>query len=96
MPFGISKEGFWGQKELSYQHVHMFYGLWLSFIVFKISGLIVAPLFSGLFFGICMEAYQYRKYIAGLTMPSSWKDCIRDLCFWLLGGWLNYIILFWR
>lgn len=94
MPFGIPSEGFWGKKELSYQHVHMFYGFWIGFIVYNLSHNIYAPALCGLLCGMLMEAYQYRKYIMALEKPRTWKDSVRDLCFWIIGGCLNYILIF--
>ena len=84
---------FWSKKELSYQHVHMFWSFWLSYIVYNFASLMWLPAVSGLAFGICLECYQYRKYIAGLELPKTWTDSIRDMCFWWLGGCLNYILI---
>jgi hypothetical protein len=94
MPFGISTDGFWGKKELSYQHVHMFWSFWISFIVYNLSHSVYAPIMCGMLCGALMEAYQYRKYIIALEKPRTWKDSLRDLCFWIIGGCLNYILIF--
>ena len=96
MPFGIESEGFWGKKELSYQHVHMFWSFWAGFIVYSIYPVMWIPALCGVFSGLLMELYQYRKYVAAVEIPRAWLDSIRDLCFWIIGGCLNYIIIFLR
>ena len=96
MPFGIPKEGFWSVKELAYQHTHMFYGFWLGYIAFCIFPFMAVPALCGLFSGMLMELYQYRYYILALRIPSTLADSLRDLCFWIIGGCLNYIIIFAR
>ena len=93
MPFGIPKEGFWGKIELAYQHCHMFYGFWFSLLLLKIYGEMFIPAFSGLLLGIIMECVQYWKYIQTKAWPRTWKDCIRDLIFWWIGGMLAYVFL---
>jgi hypothetical protein len=95
MPFGIptDENNFWNVKELAYQHTHMFYGFWISYFVFYFFPYLWIPCLFGLLSGICMEVYQYRKYIMTLTLPKSWVDSVRDLCFWFIGGCLNYIII---
>jgi hypothetical protein len=96
MPFGIPKDGFWGSKELSYQHVHMFWSFWVAyFIHFFFPVIYIFPI-VGLTLGIFMEVYQNRDYIKYFEIPRSWVDSIRDLCFWILGACLNYIIIFTR
>lgn len=92
MPFGIPKSGFWGKIELAYQHCHMFYGFWFSLFVIKITGSAWGCL-AGIALGVVMEIIQYRKYIKAMVMPDSWLDCIRDLCFWFIGGMLVWLIL---
>jgi hypothetical protein len=96
MAFGLESEGFWGKKEISYQHVHMFYGFWIGYIAFYIYSVMFIPAVCGFVCGCAMEFYQYRKYISSVTWPRTWLDSIRDLCFWTLGGCLNYIIIFLR
>ena len=96
MAFGLESEGFWGKKELSYQHVHMFWGFWIGFTVYNIHPVMWIPAVCGFVCGCAMEFYQYRKYISALEWPRTWRDSIRDLCFWTLGGCLNYIIIFLR
>jgi len=92
MPFGIESEGFWGKKELSYQHVHLFWAFWIGYFAYHIFPLSWVPAICGLFCGLFMELYQYRKYIVSKEVPRTWKDSLRDLCFWTLGGCLNYIV----
>lgn len=96
MPFGIKNEGFWGKKELSYQHVHLFWAFWVSYIAYNIYPAIWIPAVCGILCGLFMEFYQYYKYVLAIEIPKSWLDSIRDLCFWSLGGCLNYIIIFSR
>lgn len=96
MPFGIPKEGFWGKKELSYQHVHMFYGFWLAYFSYFVFPIIWAFPIIGCCAGLLMESYQYRKYIESGTIPRTWMDSIRDFCFWVIGSCLNYIVYFVR
>ena len=93
MPFGIESEGFWGKKELSYQHVHLFWAFWIGYFAYHIFPLSWVPAICGLICGGLMEFYQYRKYIIALEKPRTWKDSIRDLCFWTIGGCLNYICI---
>ena len=85
---------FWSKKEVAYQHVHMFWALWLGFIVYSLIGSLYAPVITGLIAGLCLEMYQYRKYIASGELPKTWTDSLRDLCFWTIGGCLNYILIF--
>ena len=98
MPFGIStdEKDFWNVKELAYQHTHMFYGFWIGYIVYFISHDLWMPVLCGILSGLCMELYQYRKYLASVEWPRTWRDSIRDFCFWVIGGCLNYIIIFLR
>ena len=96
MPFGIKSEGFWGKKELSYQHVHLFWAFWIGYIVYNIYSVMWIPIVCGIICGSAMEFYQYRESIKNMTIPKSWRDSIRDLCFWAIGGSLNYIIIFMR
>ncbi len=96
MPFGIPTDTnkFWNVKELAYQHTHMFYGFWVSFFIYRFFPIIYLPVLCGFISGLLMEAYQYRKYIKALEIPKSWLDSIRDLSFWIIGGCLNYILIF--
>ena len=96
MPFGIPTDTtkFWNVKELAYQHTHMFYGFWISFFVYHFLPLVYIPVLCGFISGLLMELYQYRKYIKSAEIPRTWMDSIRDLCFWIIGGCLNYIIIF--
>lgn len=94
MPFGIPTEGFWSTKELAYQHTHMFYGFWIAFFVYHFFPIDFIPLLCGILSGLFMEIYQNSKYIISAEIPKKWKDSIRDLCFWIIGGCLNYIIIF--
>lgn len=96
MPFGISKDedNFWNQKELSYQHVHMFWSFWMGFIAYTLTDIIWVPLLIGALCGTLMEGYQNFKYLRTWEVPKKWQDMIRDFLFWTLGGCLNYIIIF--
>lgn len=94
MPFGIPKDGFWGKKELSYQHVHMFWAFWIGFLVYQYLPHLFVPALVGALCGLIMEAYQHIEYIRTWTLPKAWLDSLRDFCFWTLGGCLNYIIIF--
>jgi hypothetical protein len=94
VPFGIEKDGFWGVKELSYQHVHLFWAFWAGYIAFHVSGLLWSPVLCGFCCGVAMETYQNFESIKIGVIPKSWLDVIRDLCFWTLGGCLNYILIF--
>ena len=98
MPFGIStnEKDFWNVKELAYQHTHMFYGFWIAFFIYYFFPIIYLPVLCGAISGALMEAYQYRKYIIAMEKPRTWKDSLRDLCFWIVGGCLDYIIIFMR
>ena len=96
MAFGIPTTGFWSVKELAYQHTHMFYGFWISYFVYYLYPVNFIPALFGLLAGLCMELYQYRYYVLALKIPKTWLDSLRDLCFWTLGGCLNYIIIFLR
>ena len=96
MSFGIPKEGFWGQKELSYQHVHMFWAFWMAYAMGLIFPFLWIYPLTGFLCGAMMESYQYRKYIEEQTIPRTWLDSLRDLCFWVLGSCLNYILIFTR
>ena len=87
---------FWSKKEISYQHVHMFWSFWVTFIVCHFFHDIYIPALSGFMCGMCLEIYQYRKYILNLKFAKTWLDSLRDLCFWTIGGCLNYIIIFLR
>ena len=84
----------WEKKELAYQHTHMFYGFWIGFFVYNFLPLVFIPVLCGFISGLLIEFYQYRKYIIALEKSRTWKDSIRDLCFWIIGGCLNYIIIF--
>lgn len=96
MAFGIESEGFWGKKELSYQHVHMFWSFWISYLLYNIIPFGWVPFVCGLLCGMAMESYQHYKFMIAIKMFRSWTDSIRDLCFWIIGGCLNYIIIFMR
>lgn len=95
MPFGISKDedNFWNQKELSYQHVHMFWAFWVGFIAYTLTGIMWIPALCGVFCGMVMEFYQHIEYLKTWEVPKKWQDMIRDFLFWTLGGCLNYIII---
>lgn len=94
MPFGIPKDGFWGKKELAYQHVHMFWAFWAAYAVYYFLPFSHVPIMVGLICGMLMEAYQHLEYIRTWASPKTWTDSLRDLCFWVIGGCLNYIIIF--
>jgi len=94
--FGITKDEnkFWNVKEIAYQHVHMFYAFWISYIIFHCVRGIWTPVICGCILGLAMEAYQHMSYIQDEELPKDWVDSLRDLCFWIVGGCLNYIIIF--
>lgn len=92
MPFGIKSEGFWGKKELSYQHVHMFWAFWIAYAVCLFLPFWYMPLVIGALCGVVMETFQaVSKIITGIPQGSK-ADAFRDLCFWTLGGCLNYLL----
>lgn len=95
MAFGITKDEnkFWNVKELSYQHVHMFWSFWVSYIIYLIFPFMWTPVVVGFFCGLAMEIYQHMSYIQDEELPKDWIDSIRDLCFWIIGGCLNYIVI---
>ena len=94
MPFGIPSEGFWGKKELAYQHVHMFWAFWVGFAAYSFFGFLWVPALCGVLCGLAMETYQHIEYLRTWTKPKKIADMIRDFCFWTIGGCLNYIIIF--
>lgn len=96
MPFGISKDenDFWNQKELAYQHTHMFWSFWIAYVIYIFIPEIYIPVLIGALCGALMEGYQNFKYLRTWEVPKKWQDMIRDFIFWILGGCLNYIIIF--
>jgi len=87
---------FWSKKEISYQHVHMFWSFWVGFLFYYLFPVLWVPALSGFICGMAMEVYQYRYYILNLKFPKTFLDSIRNLCFWTIGGCLNYVIIFVR
>lgn len=93
MPFGIPSDGFWGKKELAYQHVHMFWAFWIGFAVYQFLPLFYIPFLIGMLCGMIMEAYQHIEYSKSWNLPKKWQGTIRDFIFWIIGGCLNYILI---
>jgi hypothetical protein len=85
---------FWNESEIKNQHVHAWWGFWSTFIVYCLyqNNIIV---FTGLFIGIIIESLQWFGG-ADDYIERKWQDIIRDLCFWLFGGLLNYVVLYFK
>lgn len=74
----------WSKKEIAYQHVHMFWGFWISYIMYYITGSI-AMVCCGAWVGLAVEFYQY--YYSDYKMLYL-DDRFRDWIFWMIGGLL--------
>lgn len=79
----------WDKKEIAYQHVHMFYGFWLSYLMYSLTGWhVMASL--GAWLGLLVEWYQYmytdnRQLYLG--------DRARDWLFWTSGGLFILLVI---
>ena len=93
MPFGIPSEGFWSKKELAYQHVHMFWSLFITLLFSKATGELTVVLFTGLILGLMMESYQAVIKLIKEKPEGSRIDAVRDIIFWWIGGMLAYPVI---
>lgn len=82
---------FWSKRELSYQHVHLWWSMSLSFIV---AYFVQSKWFllTGLVAGLIMELYQmWGNSISYLDRKG--LDVLRDLFFWTIGSGYVYLTL---
>ena len=93
MPFGIPSEGFWSKKELAYQHVHMFWSMFITLLFFKATGELTVVLFTGFVLGSMMESYQAVIKLIKEKPEGSRIDAVRDIIFWWIGGMLAYPVI---
>jgi len=79
----------WDKKELAYQHVHMFYGFWLSYLMYCITGL-YQSFWIGCIAGIIAEVVQYY-FLSNRNLYLF--DRLRDWMFWSIGGSLILFVI---
>ncbi len=85
----VFTKDFWCEKELAFQHVHMF---WAANIALALSWIGTQPWTWFVVVGVwamSLETYQFF-----VNDAKDWKiwDRVRDLAFWMLGVYWYYFI----
>jgi hypothetical protein len=87
----MKDNNFWKKSELANQHVHVWWGMWSTIVVFSLHQCWIA-FFTGLLVGVVVELLQWYGG-ADNYISRKWKDVIRDLFFWMYGGFLVYVAM---
>ena len=83
-------KNFWSTEEIKNQFVHAGIAFFISIILFFIFSNFYISFISGFLSGLCVEI---KQYFTNDNHDLKFADRIRDLFFWLIGGFLPFAIL---